>query len=142
MAEVPSVAYWIPTYARMGISGVSIGSNDLTQLVLGVDRDSEVCAALFDESDPAVQDTIARIVHACQEAGITCSLCGQAPSNRPEFAEFLVRLGMTSVSVNADAVDSVRHSIGRAERELLLESVNPSRKSGTQLRPRIATHVD
>ena len=142
MAEVPSVAYWIPTYARMGISGVSIGSNDLTQLVLGVDRDSEVCAALFDESDPAVQDTIARIVHACQEAGITCSLCGQAPSNRPEFAEFLVRLGMTSVSVNADAVDSVRHSIGRAERELLLESVNPSRKSGTQLRPRIATHID
>ena len=142
MAEVPSVAYWIPTYARMGISGVSIGSNDLTQLVLGVDRDSEVCASLFDESDPAVQDTIARIVHACQEAGITCSLCGQAPSNRPEFAEFLVRLGMTSVSVNADAVDSVRRSIGRAERELLLESVNPSRKSGTQLRPRISVHVD
>jgi len=62
MAEVPSIAYWIPTYARMGIEGVSIGSNDLTQLTLGVDRDSEVCAELFDEADPAVLDAIERII--------------------------------------------------------------------------------
>ena len=137
MAEVPSVAYWIPTYARMGISGVSIGSNDLTQLMLGVDRDSDVCAELFDESDPAVLDAIARIVHACQEAGITSSLCGQAPSNRPEFAEYLVRLGITSVSVNADVVEPVRRSISRAERTLMLESVTPERRSGTALRPRV-----
>lgn len=61
MAEVPSVAYWIPTYAAMGIDGVSIGSNDLTQLMLGVDRDSEVCAELFDESDPAVLDAEAQV---------------------------------------------------------------------------------
>jgi len=79
MAEVPSVAYWIPEYAAMGIEGVSIGSNDLTQLMLGVDRDSEVCAELFDESDPAVLDAISRIVGGCHQAGITSSLCGQAP---------------------------------------------------------------
>jgi pyruvate,water dikinase len=120
MAEVPSVAYRIPEYAKLGVNGVSIGSNDLTQLVLGVDRDSALCAELFDEADAAVLDAIARIVTAARASGMTTSLCGQAPSNRPEFAEKLVALGIDSISVNPDAVSTVRQVIAAAERRILL----------------------
>lgn len=123
MAEVPSIVYRIPEYAAMGIDGVSIGSNDLTQLMLGVDRDSETCAELFDESDHAVLRAIEDIITAANAAGLTSSLCGQAPSNRPDFAEHLVRFGITSVSVNPDAVPDARRALAAAERRLVLESV-------------------
>ncbi len=122
MAEVPSVGYWLPEYINLGIDGVSIGSNDLTQLILGVDRDSDTCAELFDESDPAVLDAISRIIEVARMHGITSSLCGQAPSTHPAFAEHLVRMGITSVSVNPDAVPATRRAIAAAERRLLLES--------------------
>lgn len=122
MAEVPSVVYWLPHYARLGIHGVSIGSNDLTQLVLGVDRDSSVCSELFDESDPAVVDAIRQIVDRARQHGLTSSLCGQAPSNKPAFAEHLVRFGITSISVNADAVDAARRAVASAEQQLILEA--------------------
>jgi pyruvate,water dikinase len=121
MAEVPSVVYWLPAYAALGVDGVSIGSNDLTQLVLGVDRDSEVCAELFDEEDAAVLDAIERIVTGARDLGLTSSLCGQAPSNRPGFAERLVRFGITSVSVNPDAIEPARRALAEAEQRILLE---------------------
>jgi pyruvate, water dikinase len=122
MAEVPSVVHWLPEYVAMGVEGVSIGSNDLTQLMLGVDRDSDICAELFDESDPAVLDAIGQIVGTARRLGITSSLCGQAPSTNPSFAEHLVRMGITSVSVNPDALNAARRTIAAAERRLLLES--------------------
>ncbi|BBY62211.1 phosphoenolpyruvate synthase [Mycolicibacterium helvum] len=122
MAEVPSVVHWLPEYVGMGIDGVSIGSNDLTQLILGVDRDSDICAELFDESDEAVLDAIGQIVSTARRMGITSSLCGQAPSSKPAFAENLVRMGITSVSVNPDAAGLARRTVAAAERRLLLEA--------------------
>ncbi len=123
MAEVPSVVHHLPAYADMGIHGVSIGSNDLTQLVLGVDRDSEVLAELFDESDPAVLGAIEAIVTSCQALGVETSLCGLAPSRDPAFAESLVRFGIGAVSVNADAVVPARRALAAAEARIVLEAV-------------------
>jgi pyruvate,water dikinase len=121
MAEVPSIIARIDEYAALGIDGVSIGSNDLTQLMLGVDRDSQMLADLFDERDPAVLWAIEQIVTGCHRAGLTSSLCGLAPSSDPDFAELLVRMGITSISVDADAVGAARRVLGAAERRIVLE---------------------
>ncbi len=120
MAEVPSVVYWLEDYVKAGITGVSIGSNDLTQLVLGVDRDSEVCAPLYDERDKAVLDAIRLIITTARRMGITCSICGQAPSNYPDYAEKLVDWGITSVSVNPDVIPITRRNIAAAEQRMLM----------------------
>jgi len=120
MAEVPSVVYWLRAYAALGATGVSIGSNDLTQLVLGVDRDSQIVAPLYDERDGAVLDAIRQIIEGAHAVGMTCSICGQAPSVYPEYAELLVRWGIDSISVSADAVDQARRNIARAEQRIVL----------------------
>ena len=122
MAEVPSVVYRIADYAKAGIDGVSIGSNDLTQLVLGVDRDSEICAELFDANDAAVLAAIGAIIGEARAHGLTSSLCGQAPSNDPSFAEHLVRFGITSVSVTPDAALATRRVLAASERRMLVEA--------------------
>ena len=122
MAEVPSVVTWLPDYAAMGVTGVSIGSNDLTQLVLGVDRDSEVLSELYDERDKAVLATIRTIIEECKRLHITSSICGQAPSVYPDYAEQLVRWGIDSVSVNPDVVDRTRRNIAAAEQRILLDA--------------------
>jgi pyruvate,water dikinase len=121
MAEVPSVVFWLPKYAELGISGVSIGSNDLTQLMLGVDRDSELFGASYDERDGAVLDAIASIIRECRRLGLTCSICGQAPSVHPEYAERLVRWGIDSISVNVDAIERTRRNVAIAEQALILD---------------------
>ncbi len=122
MAEVPSIVSWLEEYVRLGVTGVSIGSNDLTQLVLGVDRDSEVVAPVYDERDRAVLDAIHAIIRECRRLGITSSICGQAPSVYPDYAERLVEWGIDSISVNPDAVESARRHIARAERRLMVEA--------------------
>ncbi len=122
MAEVPSVLFHLERYAELGIAGISIGSNDLTQLVLGADRDSELVAEVFDERDAAVTEYISQLLRRARELGLQTSICGQAPSVYPEYADVLVRAGIDAISVNIDAVDRARRLIAAAERRVLLDS--------------------
>jgi pyruvate, water dikinase len=123
MAEVPSVLYRLPDYVQEGVSGVSIGSNDLTQLILGVDRDSRTLAPLFNERDPAVLGAIREIISTCRKLAVPCSICGQGPSVYPELTERLVEWGIHSISVNPDVIDRTRRLIAAAEQRVLLDAV-------------------
>lgn len=122
MAEVPSVLFNLETYAALGVAGISIGSNDLTQLVLGADRDSEVLADVFDERDPAVTAYLQQLIPKARRLGLQTSICGQAPSVHPEYAELLVRAGIDAISVNMDVVDRTRRLIAAAEQRVLLDA--------------------
>jgi pyruvate,water dikinase len=123
MCEVPSVVWELERYIEAGIDGVSIGSNDLTQLMLGIDRDSAKLASEFDERYPAVLNAILQVVRTCRKHHITCSICGQAPSVYPEITEELVKAGTTSVSVAPDVAVSSRKLIASVEKKLLLSQV-------------------
>ena len=103
MCEIPSNVVLADAFAEI-FDGFSIGSNDLTQLVLGVDRDSEIVAHVFDERDPAVKTMIASVIKAAKAKGRKIGICGQAPSDYPEFAQFLVEQGIDSISLNPDVV--------------------------------------
>ena len=123
MAEVPSVLFNLERYAELGVRGISIGSNDLTQLVLGADRDSEALADTFDERDPAVTAYLRELIAKARRLGLATSICGQAPSVHPEYADLLVEAGIDAVSVNLDAVEHARRLLDAAERRVLLEHV-------------------
>ena len=122
MAEVPSVLFNLEAYGALGVAGISIGSNDLTQLVLGADRDSEVLADVFDERDPAVTAYLQKLITKARKLGLQTSICGQAPSVHPEYAELLVRAGIDAISVNMDVVDRTRRLIAAAEQRVLLDA--------------------
>ena len=118
MCEVPSNVILLEEFLAVGIDGVSIGSNDLTQLTLGIDRDSSKLAETFDERNEAVMISIEKVVRTCKSLGVTCSICGQAPSVYPEITEKLVEWGVTSVSVSPDMIDTTRDIIAAAEKKL------------------------
>ncbi len=117
MCEIPSNVISAAAFAEV-FDGFSIGSNDLTQLTLGVDRDSEIVAHIFDERDDAVKQSIAAVISKAKKAGRKIGICGQAPSDYPEFAQFLVEQGIDSISLNPDAVMKTTLSILEVERKL------------------------
>ncbi len=114
MCEIPSNVISAEAFAEI-FDGFSIGSNDLTQLILGVDRDSSIVAHIFDERNPAVMEAIASAIRTVKAAGRKIGICGQAPSDYPEFAEFLVREGIDSISLNPDAVLKTTRAILQTE---------------------------
>ncbi len=115
MAEVPSNVILLEEFIKVGIDGVSIGSNDLTQLVLGVDRDSAILADDFDERNEAVMRALETIVTTAARLGITCGICGQAPSFFPDLTAKLVEWGITSVSVSPDVINHTRRIVHDVE---------------------------
>jgi len=118
MVEVPSNVILLEKFLAVGIDGISVGSNDLTQLTLGVDRDNAKLSNIFDERDEAVMWGIERAVKGAKAAGVTSSICGQAPSVFPEITEKLVEWGVTSISVSPDMIDVTRDIIARVETKL------------------------
>ena len=114
MCEIPSNVILASDFANQ-FDGFSIGSNDLTQLTLGVDRDSEELAGLFSEQNGAVKWMIAHVIEEANKVGRKVGLCGQAPSDHPEFADFLVECGISSISVTPDSFVAVKKQVAKSE---------------------------
>jgi pyruvate,water dikinase len=117
MCEIPSNVIMADEFSEV-FDGFSIGSNDLTQLVLGLDRDSEKVSHIFDERDPSVKRMVQSVIEKAKKNGRKIGICGQAPSDYPEFAEFLVRCGIDSISLNPDTVIKTTDRILQVEKEL------------------------
>ncbi len=121
MVEIPSNVILLDDFIDEGIDGVSIGTNDLTMLTLGVDRDNAKVASTYNELDPAMMWSLEKIVTTCKRRKITCSVCGQAPSEYPELVEKFVKWGATSVSVSPDVVEKTRQIVYNAEHKLVTD---------------------
>ncbi|HLC30034.1 MAG TPA: phosphoenolpyruvate synthase [Dehalococcoidia bacterium] len=124
MVEIPANVFLLDEFLDVGIDGISIGSNDLTQLVLGVDRDNPKLAEVFDERNPAVLRALEHVVTTCRRRKVTCSICGQGPSVYPELTRKLVEWGTTSVSVTPDMIDETRLIIADCEQKIAREAAN------------------
>jgi pyruvate,water dikinase len=133
MVEVPSAVFMIEEFCREGIDGVSFGTNDLTMLVLGVDRNDTSVQEIYDERNLGVLRAIAYTIAVCKKHGVTTSICGQAPSVYPDYLEFMIRCGCTSISVNPDTVVSARKSVAMLEQKIQME-----RALGMICKPKIA----
>jgi pyruvate,water dikinase len=129
MAEVPAIVFMAEEFAER-CDGFSIGSNDLTQLTMGADRDSDVLGKMgyFDERNEAIKRAISHLIRSAHKKGIPVSICGQGPSVYPEFAEFLVREGIDSISLNPDTVLSTIRHVAAAEQRLLLEGIRSMKR--------------
>ncbi len=121
MCEIPSTVILAEEFCKAGAQFFSIGSNDLTQLTLGIDRDNAIVAEDFDERDPAVLESIRLVIERCHKHGVKVGICGQAPSVYPEFAEAIVEYGIDSISVNPDVIEATRKTVASAERRALLK---------------------
>jgi len=127
MAEVPSVLFLLPDYVQAGVQGISIGTNDLTQLLLAVDREQMLSNSSLNARHPAVLRAIQQLIVAARTAGIPCSICGQAPTLYPEIIDLLVEWGITSISVDVHDVAVTYQAIARAEQRLLLKAARNSK---------------
>ncbi len=119
MVEIPSNVILLEDFLKVGIDGVSIGSNDLTMLIMGTDRDNSEVASVFDERNPAVLWALEKIIKTCHKEGVTCSICGQGPSEYPDLVEKLVEYGITSISVNPDVIERTRELVYQAEAKIV-----------------------
>lgn len=122
MVELPTNVIRIDDFLDVGLDGISFGSNDLTMLTLGTDRDNSEVAHDYKETDPALLWSFERVIKACNKLGVTTSMCGQAPSDYPDLVDKLVEWGITSVSVNRDVIDSVRATISASEHRFVTKS--------------------
>ncbi len=128
MAEIPSNIILADKFNKY-VDGYSIGSNDLTMTLLGADRDNETVAKVFDERNLTIKRAVAHLIEVAHKDGKTVSICGQAPSVYEEFVEFLVRAGIDSMSVNPDAVKSVKKKVAAVEQRIMLEKVTGKEKA-------------
>jgi pyruvate,water dikinase len=129
MCEVPATVLLIDKFVQEGIDGISFGTNDLTMLILGIDRDDASIQEIYDERNLAVLRAMSHVIRICSEAGVTTSICGQAPSNYPEVVEFLVREGAVSMSVNPDKVIETKQLVAGIEQKLILEGMRKMREN-------------